>query len=168
MHGPANTSSSVNSDLLRLCPEGATHALAEQRSHRGQLVWAVIAIVPDGASIPLNGYGSQELAESTAQGLTTALRAAAEAEALEIQAREQREAQAATDELFAAMHARDRARRAEQIERLEDEFNAFAAKADEAPHRWGEEQEEHLGSLAARLRNLYDANGVADIDRISL
>lgn len=47
-------------------PEGATHAVVEERLHRGSPVYAVVAIVPHGAAIPLNGYSDRSLAEDLA------------------------------------------------------------------------------------------------------
>ena len=64
---------SLTSDLIRHIPEDATHALVEERLHRGSSVYAVVAIVPDGASVPLNGYSTRELAESTAAEINTLL-----------------------------------------------------------------------------------------------
>jgi hypothetical protein len=57
-------------DLQRLVPEGTTHFTIEERQHRGSTVYAVVAIVPNGAAVPLNGYSTRELAESTAQNLS--------------------------------------------------------------------------------------------------
>ena len=36
--------------LLSLVPAGATHCVVEERLHRGQSVWGVIAIIPHGAA----------------------------------------------------------------------------------------------------------------------
>lgn len=63
----------LNSDFLRLVPDGTTHAIVEERQHRGASVFAVIAIIPNGASVPLNGYSSKELAEETCEALNLAL-----------------------------------------------------------------------------------------------
>jgi hypothetical protein len=63
------TGRNTMNDLQRLVPEGTTHFTIEERQHRGSTVYAVVAIVPDGAAIPLNGYSTRELAESTAQNL---------------------------------------------------------------------------------------------------
>ena len=52
----------INQDLVRLLPEGCTHCVVEERSHRGQSVFAVVAIVPNGIALPLNGYSSETLA----------------------------------------------------------------------------------------------------------
>jgi hypothetical protein len=62
-------------DLQCLVPEGTTHFTIEERMHRGSTVYAVVAIVPDGASVPLNGYSTRELAESTVAMLTPVGRA---------------------------------------------------------------------------------------------
>jgi hypothetical protein len=59
--------------LLRFIPENATHCVVEERMHRGSPVYALIAIVPDGASVPLNGYSTEELANSTATSLNALL-----------------------------------------------------------------------------------------------
>jgi hypothetical protein len=53
-----------------------------------------------------------------------------------------------------------------EVERAANAFNAYAAQAEDAPHRWGEEQEVELEKLASELLRLYDVHGVADIDRI--
>ena len=63
----------INSDLLRLIPEGTTHFLVEERLHRGNIAYAVVAVVPNGIALPLNAYSSRDLAESTAKDLTLAL-----------------------------------------------------------------------------------------------
>ena len=60
-------------ELLKFCPPGTTHFLVEERTHRGQAVFALLAVVPGGASVPLNGYGTKSLADSTAEKLTAAL-----------------------------------------------------------------------------------------------
>lgn len=65
----------ITTDLLRFVPSNATHCIVEERNHRGSTVYAVIAVVPNGAAIPLNGYSSQDLAESTAQEINTHLAA---------------------------------------------------------------------------------------------
>jgi hypothetical protein len=62
-------------DLQRLVPEGTTHFTIEERQHRGNTVYAVVAIVPNGAAVPLNGYSTRELAESTAAMLSPVGRA---------------------------------------------------------------------------------------------
>ncbi len=54
------------SDLTRLLPDGATHCVVEERLHRGNSVYAVIAIVPNGSAIAINGYSTKALADSTA------------------------------------------------------------------------------------------------------
>jgi hypothetical protein len=69
------TERNTMNDLQRLVPEGTTHFTIEERSHRGSTVYAVVAIVPDGAAVPLNGYSTRELAESTAAMLTPTGRA---------------------------------------------------------------------------------------------
>lgn len=59
--------------LLGFCPEGTTHVLVEKRPHRGQTCFAVVAVVPDGASVPLNGYYDAFLAHKTKAALNVAL-----------------------------------------------------------------------------------------------
>jgi hypothetical protein len=66
---------SLNRDFLRLIPEGATHALVEERLHRGEHVYAVVAIVPDGMSLPLNAYATEESANSVAEAVNQHLAA---------------------------------------------------------------------------------------------
>jgi hypothetical protein len=63
------TEGNTMNDLQRLVPEGTTHFAIEERQHRGSTVYAVVAIVPHGAAVPLNGYSTRELAESTVQNL---------------------------------------------------------------------------------------------------
>ena len=58
---------STTAALLQYVPASATHALIEERQHRGQTVYAVLAIVPGGSSVPLNGYSTFELAASVAE-----------------------------------------------------------------------------------------------------
>lgn len=53
-----------------------------------------------------------------------------------------------------------------EVELAADAFNAYAAKAEDAPHLWGEEQETELARLADELRALYVKHNVAEIDRI--
>ncbi len=54
----------------------------------------------------------------------------------------------------------------QEIEKTENEFNAYARQAEEAPHKWGEEQEAELTKIQMKLRRLYDAAGTDDFDRI--
>lgn len=65
----------LNSDFMRLVPEGTTHALVEERQSRGQSVWAVVAIIPQGAAVPLNAYSSESMANEVAQALNSSLAA---------------------------------------------------------------------------------------------
>ncbi len=53
---------SFTDSFYRSIPDGATHVLIEERPHRGTIVWATIAIVPGGASVPLNGWSDETLA----------------------------------------------------------------------------------------------------------
>lgn len=55
-----------------------------------------------------------------------------------------------------------------EVEQAEDAFNTFAQQAEDAPHKWGEEQEQELGRLAENLRRLYEKHNVAAIDRVAL
>lgn len=50
------------SELRRFVPEGA-HVAVEERQHRGQPVYALVAIVPHGGTVVLNGYSTSDLAE---------------------------------------------------------------------------------------------------------
>ena len=54
------------SELAKYVPAGASLTIAE-RLHRGSPVFAVVANVPEGASVPINGYSSYELAEGAAR-----------------------------------------------------------------------------------------------------
>lgn len=56
----------------------------------------------------------------------------------------------------------------ERIENAEDAYNAFAQQAEDAPHKWGHEQEEQMGRIAAELQRLYDKAGTDEFDRIAL
>jgi hypothetical protein len=56
----------------------------------------------------------------------------------------------------------------EAIERAEDEYNAFAARAEDAPHKWGHEQNEQMERMSENLRRMYDAAGIDEMDRIAL
>lgn len=55
----------LQESFYRLLPDGTTHCVVEERLHRGSTTWALVAVVPNGASIPINGYSSRELADST-------------------------------------------------------------------------------------------------------
>jgi hypothetical protein len=61
--------------LLRFVPGNASHCAVEERMHRGSAVYAVVAIVPDGAVVALNGYSDKDLAYSTCELLNSALAA---------------------------------------------------------------------------------------------
>lgn len=58
----------LSQDFYRLVPDGA-HCVVEERLHRGASVYAVVAIVPGGASVPLNGYSTQESAQAVADAV---------------------------------------------------------------------------------------------------
>ena len=53
-------------ELAKYVPGGASLTI-EERIHRGAPVYALVANVPGGASVPINGYSTYELAESTAR-----------------------------------------------------------------------------------------------------
>jgi hypothetical protein len=55
-----------------------------------------------------------------------------------------------------------------EIQNAEDTFNAFARQAEDAPHKWGEEQEAELARLARNLRRLYEQNSTPEFDRVAL
>lgn len=63
----------IGSDMMRLVPDGASKCVVEERQHRGATVYALIAIVPNGASVPLNGYSSKKLADETAEAINASL-----------------------------------------------------------------------------------------------
>lgn len=56
----------------------------------------------------------------------------------------------------------------DRIENAEDAYNALGQQAEDAPHRWGHEQEMELGRLAQELQRLYDEAGTDEFDRIAL
>jgi hypothetical protein len=43
-----------------------------------------------------------------------------------------------------------------EIEVAEENINAFAAQAEDAPHKWGHEQSEKLHRMTQELTKLYD------------
>lgn len=55
-----------------------------------------------------------------------------------------------------------------EIENAEDAYNAFANQAEDAPHKWGQEQSDELARMAETLRRLYETHNTPEIDRIAL
>lgn len=58
----------IGSELRKYVPTGAT-CRVEERTHRGRPVFAVIAIVPGGSCVCLNGYTEQPVAQSMCDAL---------------------------------------------------------------------------------------------------
>lgn len=54
-----------------------------------------------------------------------------------------------------------------EIQRREDEFYAFIDLAEDAPHKWGEVEQARADTMCEEIREMYDANDVADVDRIA-
>jgi len=54
-----------------------------------------------------------------------------------------------------------------EIEKVENEYDAMTAQAEEHPERWGEKQETQVAEIALRLRALYEKHNVDEFDRIA-
>ena len=63
----------IGAEMMRLVPEGTLHVLVEARYHRGVEVFAVVGVIPDGASVVLNTYSAESVAQDTAEAINEQL-----------------------------------------------------------------------------------------------